>query len=172
MPASSGSVPSDFRSGTRFAAVADHDGEANISHQDFMSVRRGRVGRRVVPDNGDDVRSDGHHHPSRRVVFVPGSEDGTPQSIQDRGPDETQVGTQFGQSTSRSFCNFRAGTTRPVCDLTVDDSDGTNVGQECDAVPHVAVCRGRFAVLAEEDTLEQGGSPVSDGTHGDGRRNL
>ena len=47
LPASSGSVPIDFRSGTRFAAVADRDGEANIS-QDFMSVRRRRVRRRVV----------------------------------------------------------------------------------------------------------------------------
>ena len=43
----------------------------------------------------------------------------------------------------------------------MDDSDGTNVGQECDAVPHVSsVCRGRFAV-AEEDTMEQGASPMS-----------
>ena len=35
LPASSGSVPNDFRSGNRFAAVADRDGEANISQQEF-----------------------------------------------------------------------------------------------------------------------------------------
>ena len=35
LPASSGSVPIDFRSGNRFAAVPDRDGEANISQQEF-----------------------------------------------------------------------------------------------------------------------------------------
>ena len=54
-----------------------------------------------------------------------------------------------------------AGPLRRVLDFTVDNSNGTNVGQECDAVFHVSsVCRGRFAV-AEEDTVEQGVSPVS-----------
>ena len=55
----------------------------------FMSGRRRRVRRRVVLD-GDDVRTDGHHRPSRRP----------PQSIQDRGPDETQVGTQSDSESS------------------------------------------------------------------------
>ena len=112
LPASSGSVPIEFRSGNRFAAVADH-GEAHISQQDFMSGRRRRVRRRVVAtDSGTpvgDARTDGgNRRPSR-----------------------------------------------PVFDLTVDDSDGTNVGPERDAVPPPA-CRGRFAVLAEEDKVEQG----------------
>ena len=99
-------------------------------------------------------------------MLVPGSEDGTPQSIQDRVLDETHpVGTQLDSPPSdvpaASKRDLGAGPLRPVFDLTVDDSDGTNVGQECDAVPHVSsVCRGRFAV-AEEDTVEQGVSPVS-----------
>ena len=99
-------------------------------------------------------------------MLVAGSEDGTPQSIQDRVLDETHpVGTQLDSPPSdvpaASKRDLGAGPLRPVFDLTVDDSDGTNVGQECDAVPHVSsVCRGRFAV-AEEDTVEQGVSPVS-----------
>ena len=99
-------------------------------------------------------------------MLVPGSEDGTPQSIQDRVLDETHpVGTQLDSPPSdvpaASKRDLGAGPLRPVFDLTVDDSDGRNVGQECDAVPHVSsVCRGRFAV-AEEDTVEQGVSPVS-----------
>ena len=52
--ARSDAVPIDFRSGNRFAAVADRDGEANIP---------------------------GLH--GRRVVLVPQDSDGTPQSIQD-----------------------------------------------------------------------------------------
>ena len=51
--------------------------------QDLMSGRRRRVRRRVVDIDSDtsleDARSDGR--PSRRVVLVPGSEDGTQQSI-------------------------------------------------------------------------------------------
>ena len=98
----------------------------------------------------DDARTDGgNRRPSRRVVLVPGSEDGTPQSIQDRGLDEThRVGTQLDSPPSdvlaASERDLGAGPPRPVFDLTVDDSDGTNVGQG----------RGRFAVLAEEDTVE------------------
>ena len=80
--------------------------KANISQQDFMSGRRRRVRRRVVDtDSGtpvDDARTDGgNRRPSRRVVLVPGSEDGTPQSIQDRVLDETQrVGTQLDSQLS------------------------------------------------------------------------
>ena len=63
LPASSGSVPNDFRSGNRFAAVADRDGEGNISQQEFMSGRRRRVRRRVVDTDSDtpvnDARTDG-----------------------------------------------------------------------------------------------------------------
>ena len=59
--------------------------------RDLMSGRRRRVRRRVVDTNSDtpmeDARTDGgNRRPSRRVVLVPGSEDGTPQSIQDRVP--------------------------------------------------------------------------------------
>ena len=53
--ARSDAVPIDFRSGNRFAAVADRDGEANIpglhGHQDLMSGRHRRVRRVVDTDN-------------------------------------------------------------------------------------------------------------------------
>ena len=62
--AHSDAVPADFRSGNRFAAVADSDGETNIP---------------------------GLH--GRRVVLVPQDSDGTPQSIQDvRTEDASSVG--------------------------------------------------------------------------------
>ena len=53
LPASSGSVPNDFRSGNRFVALVHRDGEANISQQEFMSGKRRRVRRRVVHIDSD-----------------------------------------------------------------------------------------------------------------------
>ena len=52
--------------------------------QDLMRTRR--IVRRRVQDSVSDAPEVGNRHPSRRVALVPGSEEGTPQSIQDRVP--------------------------------------------------------------------------------------
>ena len=113
-----------------------------------MSGRRRRVRRRVVDiDSGTEDRW-------RKS-----------SSVKESGASpRNRVGTQLDSPPldvlAASERDLGAGPPRPIFDLTVDDSDGMNVGEECDAVPHVAVCRGRFAVLAE-DTVEHGVSPVS-----------
>ena len=69
--------------------------------QDLLRTRR-RVRRRVqdsVSDAPEVGRTDGRsRRPSRRVVLVPGSEEGAPQSIQDRVPSTESfcAGTEEG----------------------------------------------------------------------------
>ena len=80
--------------------------------QDLMSGRRRRVRRRVVDSDSDTslegARTDGGiRRPSRRVVLVPGSEDGTPQSIQDRVPSTVSGSCEIPTTIVASSCTVR-----------------------------------------------------------------
>ena len=52
----------------------------------FSAMRTRRVRRRVQDSVSDAPERDGGRRPSRRVVSVPGSEEGAPQSIRDKVP--------------------------------------------------------------------------------------
>ena len=104
VPASSGAVREaqgsgvwcwDFRSGNRFAAVADRDGEANIP---------------------------GLH--GRRVVLVPRDRDGTPQSIQDvRTDDASSVAGQRTSILKVTVRGIRR-RTRKICQVMGRQREG------------------------------------------------